>query len=182
MAILFVLLAVVALLALLTAPVPVKARVYLTLDGFRTHIRFKIAGIFPVHAKIVLKEGKFVLTVNGRPPRRRVRKPSPALGGVVAAVTALVRDGVFKGGRAAFYVGGEDSAQGALAVGLLTAFAAATGQAGRTEIFWNSENPVFVFDCGIKARISVMQTALALGEAFSERKESAPATAERNAD
>lgn len=173
----FVLLAVVALCALLTAPIPVKARVYLTLDGFRAHIRLRVAGIFPVNAKMVIRAGKFVFTVNGKPPRRRKRKPSPALDGMFAAARTLVRDKVFKGGNAAFYVGGEDTAQGAIAVGLLSAFSAAAGQSARTEIFWNRESPVFVLDCGMKARVSIMQVAVAVAAAFAEGERNAGVTA-----
>lgn len=168
MAILFVLLAVAALCALLTAPLPVRARAYLTLDGFRLHVRLRVAGIVPVHARVVLKEGNFVFTLNGKPPKKRRKRPSPKIENVLKAAGNLLRDGVLRGGNAAFFVGGEDSARGALAVGLLSAVAAALGQSGRTAVYWDSDNPAFVFDCGVRARISLVQTAVALVTALSD--------------
>ena len=155
----FVLLSFAVLLAILTAPVPIRARAYVTLDGFRVHVRLKVAGIIPVHAKVVIKEGKFVLTLNGRKPARKKKKTPLKTENIVKAAKNLLRDRIVKGGSAVFYVGGEDSARGAIAAGVFAATAALTGQSARTEVYWNREHP---FDCGVRLGISLLQTAVAL--------------------
>ena len=175
MAILFVLLSVAVLLAILTAPVPIKARAYVTLDGFRVHVRLKVAGIIPVHAKVVIKEGKCVLPLNGRKPPRKKKKTPLKTENFVKAAKNLLRDRIVKGGSAAFYVGGEDSARGAIAAGVFAATAALTGQSARTEVYWNREHPVFVFDCGVRLGISLLQTAVALFTVLSGDKKTAQA-------
>lgn len=164
-AILFVLLAVTAALAFLTAPLPVKARVYLTLDGFRLHVRLRIAGIVPVHAKIVIRRGEFVATLNGKKfPKKKRRKGKSD---VAKAVCDLLREGVVKGGGATLYVGGADGAVGALCVGAINVLSALFGRRGRTEVYWNENRPTFVFDGGVQMRISIMQTLSAVTTARS---------------
>lgn len=166
----FVLLAVAAVLALLTAPLPVKARVYVTLDGFRLLVRLSVMGVVPVRAKAVLKGGRFVVTLNGKmlPRKRKKRLKAGGAAGAAKALSMLLRDGAVKGGGVALYVGGEDSAAGALFAGALAVVAGILGQSGRTDVFWNKDRRTFVLDGGVKMRISIAQTLAALVVARSE--------------
>ena len=156
MAFFIALIAVEAVLILLSAPVPIAVRVHAGMSAAKFAAEVKVLGARAVTVTVQAEKDGVRLRINGKKlkPSSGRKHPLSAVG-AVNALRAAGEERAVRSGSVSLLIGAEDCADGALLWGAASALACALPQRIAKRSFFAPGTAAFFVDAEIKARVSV---------------------------